>query len=278
MKWFKNFQKTRIDAIYDEAIIEKTVVYYLPCDKIRSNAMRSRSDYDEDKLVSLAYSIKKYGIIEPICVRPTEYDDSYDYEIVMGERRLRAARLLEMSAVPCIIVDVPPEISAEMSLSENLFHVPLDYFEEAFALKRLSDIYDSSLEDLASRLSMSSNELVRKLRLLELDFGERQMILDCNLSEENAVEISRISDKNTRIALIKAIESENMSNFEARKFISNARALKSPREPAEIPRDVSSAICGIKRRVDFINRHKKRADMTVDKNVDGIELRIKIKL
>ena len=278
MRWFKGLQKVN-NCVEDDGdmIIEKTTVYYIPCDKIRSNAMRSRSDFNEDKLVSLAYSIKKYGIIEPLCVRHTDFDDSYDYEIITGERRLRAARLLEMSTVPCIIVDVPSEVSAEMSLSENIFHVPLDYFEEAFALKRLCDIYGDSCEDLAARLSMSNNELVRKLRLLELDFAERQMILECNLSEDNAVEISRIADKSIRLSLVKAIENDNMSNFDAAKYISCAKASEKEKETFKPSRDVLSAISGIRKRVDFINRHKKRAEMNVENKFGEIEIKIKIR-
>ena len=277
MRWFKGLQKADNSAAENDMIIEKTTVYYIPCDKIRSNAMRSRSDFDEDKLVSLAYSIKKYGIIEPLCVRHTDFDDSYDYEIIMGERRLRAARLLEMSAVPCIILDVPSEISAEMSLTENIFHVPLDYFEEAFALKRLCDVYEDSLEDLAARLSMSNNELVRKIRLLELDFAERQMILECNLSEDNAAKISRISDKTLRHSLVKTIENENMSNFDAAKYISCAAAAERTGESFAPSRDVTSAISGIRKRVEFMNRHKKRAEMTVENRSGEIEIRIKIR-
>ena len=97
MKWFKGLQKAKFDYDYEDIIIEKTSVYYIPCERIRSNAMRSRNDFNEDKLISLAYSIKRYGIIEPICVRKTELDDSYDYEIIVGERRLRAAAMAASS-------------------------------------------------------------------------------------------------------------------------------------------------------------------------------------
>lgn len=277
MKWFRGLQKVNDCVSDNEMIIEKTTVYYIPCDKIRSNAMRSRSDFNEDKLVSLAYSIKKYGIIEPLCVRHTEYDDSYDYEIITGERRLRAARLLGLSSVPCIIIDVPPEISAEMSLTENIFHEPLDYFEEAFALKRLCDVYGDSFEDLASRLSMSGDELIRKIRLLDLDFAERRTILECNISEDNAAEISKISDKNVRLSLVKAIESDNMSDFAAARYISSAKASSHDSDVFQPTRDVSSAISGIKKRVEFINRHKKRAEMAVDNSFGEINIRIKIR-
>ena len=288
MKWFKGLRKTHNDTVIEnDNIIEKTTIYYIPCDKIRSNAMRSRSDFNEDKLVSLAYSIKKYGILEPLCVRHTEYDDSYDYEIIMGERRLRAARLLELSSVPCIIIDVPPEISAEMSLSENIFHVQLDYFEEAFALKRLCDIYEDS-ENLAARLSMSNNELVRKLRLLELDFAERQAILNLNISEDNAVELSRISDKNVRSKIIKYIETEKLGNFATAKYISKIKysyddnidnipdTAVNSKENIIISPDTSSAILEIDKELAFINHNDTCAKMSVEKNMNEIKITITI--
>lgn len=281
MKWFRGLQRARDEELENEKIIEKACVYYIRCDKIRSNTMRSRSDFNEDELVSLAYSIKKYGIIEPLCVRATDYDDSYDFEIVTGERRLRAARLLGLTAVPCVIVDVPAEISAEMSLNENLFRAPLSCFEEAFAIKRLCDAYggsDESLESLASRLSMSSEELVKRLELLELDFAERRIILELNLSSETAVEISRLSDKELRTAVLNTVERKNMSDFEAKRYIFSTELHKNDKSAESIPRDISSAISGIEKRVDFINRHKKRAELSVARGANEIDVRIRIKL
>ncbi len=272
MKWFKGLQKSRFDCEYEDMVIEKTTVYYIPCERIRSNAMRSRSDFNEDKIIALAYSVKRYGIIEPLCVRRTELDDSYDYEIIVGERRLRAAKLLGMSVVPCVIYDIPSEISAEMSLTENITHVQLDYFEEAFALRRLVDAYDGSFENLAARLYMSDAELSEKLELLELDFAERQTVLKCNLSENDAAKLSRISDKDLRALLIKGIE--NGDKYFDLSELSN----DDKRIPARnsLPRDISSAVYGIKKRVDFLNRRSKRADIEVIKRDEVIEINVKI--
>ena len=274
MKWFKGLYKTQNGFEFEDSVIEKTTVYYVPCERIRSNAMRSRSDFNEDKLVALAYSIKRYGIIEPLCIRKTELGDSYDYEIITGERRLRAAKLLEMNAVPCIIYDVPATISAEMSLSENVSHVHLDYFEEAFALRRLADAYEGSCENLAARLYMSDAELSEKLELLDLDFSERQAVLRCNLCENDATKLSQISDKELRSFLIKGIENGNTKLD----CVSAPTDLHEIPVRTAIPRDVSSVVYGIKKKVDFLNKRSRRADITVDDCKDCVEIRVKIRI
>ncbi len=274
MKWFKGLQKTRTECDYEDMIIEKTTVYYIPCERIRSNAMRSRSDFNEDKLIALAYSIKRYGIIEPLCVRRTEVGDSYDYEIIAGERRLRASKLLGLNVVPCIIYDVPSEISAEMSLAENISHVPLDYFEEAFALRRLVDTYEGSFENLAARLYMSDAELSEKLELLDLDFAERQTVLKYNLSEEDASRLSQISDKNLRGALIRGITSSAEGKETSNKLEMPVKA--PPR--SSLPRDITSAVFGIRKKIDFLNRRSKRADIDIVKSEDTVEIKIEIRI
>ena len=278
MKWFKGLQKTRTECDYEDMIIEKTTVYYIPCERIRSNAMRSRSDFNEDKLIALAYSIKRYGIIEPLCVRRTDIGDSYDYEIIAGERRLRAAKLLGLNVAPCIIYDVPPEISAEMSLAENISHVPLDYFEEAFALRRLVDTYEGSFENLAARLYMSDAELSEKLELLELDFAERQTVLKCNLSEEDASKLSQISDKDLRTALIRDIAGGTAIFSAAADDSSESDVNSNGFARNSLPRDISSAVFGIRKRINFLNRHTKRAKMDIVKRDNVMEIKIEIRV
>ena len=277
IRWFKNAEKTKNEAYQEDEIIQKCSVYYIPCDKIRPNAMRARTDFDEDKLVALAYSIKKYGIIEPLCVRATDSDDSYDYELVVGERRLRAARLLGFSSVPCIITDVSEQISAEFSLIENIFRAELDYFEVACALKRIVELGEDSFEELAARLSISQNELVRKLWLLELGYEERMLLLESGVEEDIAVEIARISNKNARIEAIKHICDNNMSASAIKNYLSTLDSGNSLRAVRELSRDVTSAITGISRRIEFLNRRRERAEMTVDNESDGVYIRIRIR-
>ena len=277
IKWLGNSKKRKKDTVASEQPIEKSAVYYIPCDSIRSNSMRSRCDFDEDKLITLAYSVKKYGILEPICVRETEPDDSYAYEVVMGERRLRAAKLAGSSSIPCIIFDVDQATSAEMSIIENIFTEPLNYFEVAAALQRISEFEEDPLDEIASRLFLPRSELSKKLWLLELDYKERQMLLNMNVPEDIAVSIARISDKDRRLKLIEGISANDMSESTMKDYIADIEKCSSY-SLCELPRDVASVLKGLSSKLKFLNRHRKRAEMKILNNADDVTVEIKIKL
>ena len=281
IKWLdRNKRKDKYRNL-PEDLIKKCSVYYIPCDSIRPNAMRSRCDFGEDKLISLAYSVKRYGIIEPICVRQTDAEDSYDFELVAGERRLRAAKLAGFTVIPCVIMNVEQGISAELSIVENLYSEPLNYFEVAVALQRIAEYRDGSFEELASGLSISQNQLIMKLLLLELDYNERQVLLSKNLSEDIAVSIARIDDKERRRTLIEAICNDNMSDFEIKQMIEKIKknSVEIDKDTfSKLPRDVTSVLKGLTAKLGLLNRRKKRAEMKVfyEENVVVAQIRIKL--
>lgn len=272
LKWFKQAENNRNFCNEEENVIEKCSVYYIPCDLIRPNALRSRCEFDEDALVSLSYSIRRYGILEPLCVRKTDEDDSYSYELVFGERRLRSAKLLGFYSVPCIIIDVTEKISAEMSFSENISRAGLDYFEVAVALSRMSELYGESLEELAERFSITKDELCDKINLLNLCYFERRALIDNAISEENAVKLAKISDSSLRRRIIEAILGGEDFNLDENDLLLRTNAAKP-----ELPRDVSSVINGIKSRIKLLNRHKKRAELDISDSGESLFIRIKIK-
>lgn len=278
-KWFDKKKNSAGTLEIDGELIKKCSVYYISCDAIRPNAMRSRYDFDEDKLVNLACSIKNYGIIEPIIVRETDVDDSYDYEIVSGERRLRAAKLAGLSLIPSIILDIEQEISAEMSIIENVHSEPLNYFEHAVALQRLKEHYQDDFCDVSSRLGLSEHQMSKKLKLLELSYNERQILLNMNVSENNALGIAQITDKAQRHMLIESICGEGLNEDAIKSHLEliNGNNARSNCD-LELPRDVSSAIKGIISKINFLNRYKKRADVKLSRSIDCITLNISIKL
>lgn len=274
-KWFnKNSKQKQLD--YSDDLIKKCAVYYVPCDLIRPNVMRSRSDFDEDKIISLAYSIKHYGVVEPICIRETDADDSYAYEIITGERRLRAAKLAGLLTIPCIILEIEQQTAAELSIMENLHSEPLNCFEVAFALQRIADNGNDSFDELASRLSISQNELNKKLWLLELEYEERQMILNMDINEDLAIDIARITNKSHRRAILNTALEKNLNSSEIRELIRNPSFCED--KVYDIPRDVASVIKGFFSKVNFLNRRKKRAEMKILHNDGCLIAEIRIKL
>ena len=278
MRWLRKGKSLQNQSNIEVELIKKSEVYCIPCDRIRANTMRSRCDFDEDKIISLAYSIKHYGVIEPLCVKKTDDEDSYDFEIIAGERRLRAAKLAELTSVPCIIIEADQGISAELSLIENVYSEPLNYFEVAVALKRLLELDDGSFEELAARLSIPQSALLKKLWLLELEYDERQSLLNMDISEEIAVAIAKITDKSRRREMIECIcENKVMKSTENEYAELCARSHYND-SASDLPRDINSVIKGISSKTKLLNRHGERAKMKVLRTEKTVTVEISIKL
>ena len=276
INWFKRNKAIENQTENIDDVIEKCAVYYISCDKIRSNAMRSRTNFDEDKLITLAYSIKKYGVIQPLCVRKTEEDDIYDYEIIAGERRLRAAKLAGLSTIPCIIMAPQALFAAELSIAENIHSESLNYFEIAAALKRIADHSEDSLRNLAMRLSLTEEALINKAWLLELNFEERLVLLNANVGENLAVSIAKISDKEKRSKIIEYISSTDATESAISSYIEKMDS-KPQNDSLKLPRDVSSIVKSISSKVKLLNRRSERGKIKLNNELDGIKIEIFIK-
>ena len=149
-------------------------VLLIPTDQIYPNPNQPRQVFDQEELVNLAISIRMNGILQPITVRQTDKG----YELVSGERRLRASRLAGLISIPCIVVDVNNMKSAVFALIENLQRQNLNYFEEAIAIERLMNEYGLSQEDAARRLGKAPSTVSNKLRLLSLPEKARICLME----------------------------------------------------------------------------------------------------
>ncbi len=165
-------------------------IQYVPVDRIRPNPHQPRRTFSREGLEELAESIRAYGILQPLTVRRTETG----YELVAGERRLRAARLAGLGTVPCLVARVGEEDSALLALIENLQRRDLDCWEEAEALARLISLYGLSQEQAAEKLGKSQSGVANKLRLLRLPEEIRRLIRENGLSERHARALLRLSD------------------------------------------------------------------------------------
>ena len=141
-----------------------TRVQYIPLGRIRPNPQQPRRSFDEEGLAELAASIRSCGILQPLTVRRA----GEGYELVAGERRLRAARIAGLREVPCLVAQVGEEDSALLALMENLQRRDLDCWEEAQAIARLISRYGLSQEEAARRLGRAQPTVANKLRLLRL--------------------------------------------------------------------------------------------------------------
>ena len=174
-----------------ECIRESERVCMLEECRIMSNRRQPRKIFEDTAIWSLADSIHRHGILQPLSVR--KIDDSF--ELVAGERRLRAARLLKMKRVPCIIINIDDETSAVMSIIENIQRQNLNIFEEAMAILTLKELYEMTQERIAQTLSVSQSYVANKLRILRLTSDEQRLVLENGLTERHCRALLRLDER-----------------------------------------------------------------------------------
>ena len=177
-------------------------VLLIPSDSIYPNPNQPRKVFDQSELVNLAISIRMNGILQPITVREVENG----YELVSGERRLRASKLAGLLNVPCIVVEVNSLKSAVFALIENLQRQNLAYFEEAQAINKLMKDFSLSQDEAARRLGKAPSTVSNKLRLLGLPEEARNLLSENGLSERHARALLRLQEEDIMEVLQKVID------------------------------------------------------------------------
>ena len=177
-------------------------VLLIPSDSIYPNPNQPRKVFDQSELVNLAISIRMNGILQPITVREIENG----YELVSGERRLRASKLAGLLNVPCIVVEVNSLKSAVFALIENLQRQNLGYFEEAQAINKLMKDFSLSQDEAARRLGKAPSTVSNKLRLLGLPEEARNLLSENGLSERHARALLRLQEEDIMEVLQKVID------------------------------------------------------------------------
>ena len=179
---------------------KKTVgkIYLLPVDEIHPSPFQARTNFDEQELAGLAQSIRENGLLQPISVRKT--DDGY--ELVAGERRLRACKMAKLRQIPAVLCDYSDERTAALGLLENIQREDLNPFEQAQGLRDVMVLWDCTQAEAAKRLGMVQPTFANKIRLLQLTADQRQFILDNGLTERHARAVLRLPENRRSEALI----------------------------------------------------------------------------
>lgn len=187
-------------------------------ENILPNPNQPRIKFDYDELEGLASSIRSSGLLQPINVRPLE---NGKYELISGERRLRAARMVGLSNLPCIVMNVSDEQSALFALIENVQRQNLDFFEEAVALEKLMSEHGLSQEELSKKLGKAQSTLSNKLRLLRLPEDLRYRISCAGLSERHARALLTLPDNTLRAKALDIVIERRLNVAETEKLISD---------------------------------------------------------
>lgn len=190
-------------------------VLYLPVGQIRPNPAQPRRIFDPKALAELADSIREYGILQPLTVRKTEAG----WELVAGERRLRAARMAGLSEVPCLLLGVDDRQSGLIALVENLQRKDLDYIEEAEGLARLISSYGLNQEQAAAQVGKSQSAIANKLRLLRMGEPVRVALRAHGLTERHARALLRLPDDAARLEAIETIAQQDLTVARTEQYI-----------------------------------------------------------
>lgn len=209
-------------------LYEASRVVHLALSDITINPMQSRRDAEPNALRELSASIGKYGILQPLSVR--RRDGSY--ELVSGERRLRAARLAGLREAPCIVLDVGEETSAAIVLVENLQRRDLDFVEEAHALEKLRSRFEYTQEEVARLVGRSQSAVANKLRLLRLPPELLLALREAGLGERHARALLRLGDDNAAAHALARMIAEDMNVARAEEYV---EALIHPPAPPPPP-------------------------------------------
>lgn len=208
-------------------------IHMLPPDSLFPNPSQPRFVFEDEPMLRLADSIKRSGILQPLSVRPAEKkaDECQTYQIIAGERRWRAARIIGLKEIPCVVLNVDSQKSAELALIENIQREDLNIFEQAAAISSLIDIYGLTQEQAAKQLSSSQSYIANKLRILRLSPKERTEIIKHNLSERHARALLKITEPELRLEVIQTIAAKEMNVSATEKYIDRLLTPQAPPPP-----------------------------------------------
>lgn len=229
------------------------------------NPSQPRQSFDYDSLYGLAESIKNNGIIQPLLVRAVS---GSEYELISGERRLRAARIAGLSSVPCIIRNINLNDSAVFAVLENLQRKDLNFFEEAVSINRLSSDFGFTQSQIGKRLGKSQSSLSNKIRLLKIPAPLREKIIESNLTERHARALLKITDPVLMEKCLDFIITNSLNVFQTEKYIDSVlfKPNLSPTKPRlKMLTDVRLFINSINQAVKTMN------DAGIDANVKKTE-------
>ena len=246
---------------------------WLALSSIRPNAQQPRQEFDEFALLELAASIKENGLLQPITVRPCEDG----YELIMGERRCRACRMLGHTHIEAFILPADDEESALLALVENMQRRNLHFFEEAQAYARLCE-KGMTQEMLSRMLGKSAGAVNNRLRLLKLESSVRALIMENNLSERHARALLPLPGEAARLRICQQAAMQKLSVQKTEELVARALErlpLPSPsRKVISLVRDHRLYINAIRGIVDQLRDTGLDAKCEVNEYDSAVEIRV----
>ena len=205
-------------------------VVFLPARSIKPNPQQPRRIFDEEALAELSDSIRQHGILQPLSVRRV----GVTYELIAGERRLRAAQMAGLGEIPCIVMSMDDTQSGLVALVENLQRQDLDFVEEAQGIARLIQMQNLSQEQAARMLGKSQSAVANKLRLLRHSPEVLKAIREANLTERHARALLKLPTEPEKIMAIATIRDLGMSVARTERYIESLLSAQDKSAPSRV--------------------------------------------
>ena len=253
----------------------KRQVLNLPVSGIRPNPRQPRRDFPPGELSELALSISQLGVLQPLTVRRTPGG----WELIAGERRLRAAQLAGLPTVPCLPVEADGETSALLALVENLQRKDLDVWEEAAALRQLMERYGLTQEEAARRVGKSQSAVANKLRLLKLPEDVIDTLRANRLTERHARSLLRLDSPERQRLAVEYILKHQLNVAKTEEYVDKlcgGRKLPRKAKPVYKIRDVRLFLNTVNRGLAVMKSAGVNAQCGQEETEDGIILTIHI--
>lgn len=258
-------------------LFESNRVLFLSTDSIVPNPNQPRKKFNQEGLTELADSIREHGVLQPLSVRRLPANR---YELISGERRLRAAKIAGLENVPCILVNADDLESSLLALIENLQRRDLDFVEEATALQKLISTYHLSQEDAAKRVGKSQSAVANKLRLLKLTPELLEELRASGLTERHGRALLRVPEEQ-RLEVLSHIKEHNLNVAQTDAYIDALlvppeQPPSKPRKPTIYIKDIRLFLNTLRRGLDTMQRSGLNAQCGKEESEDSITLTITI--
>ena len=256
----------------EEKLLE---VIDIPVDSIIPNPFQPRKSFSDEGLAELSASIREFGIIQPLIIRKADKG----YELIAGERRLRASVIAGLSQVPCIVRTASDKEMAEIALIENLQREDLHYFEEAVGYESLLSQFSLTQEVLAERVGKSQSTIANKLRLLRLPTKVREQVFSAGLTERHARALLKLEQEAEQLRIVQMIAENMLTVKEAEDLIRDIEKPSSdkddlPKRPPmlRIVKDVRIFINTVHELVAQIRKTGLPVQVTQEQNEDSVTI------
>ncbi len=256
-------------------------IEYIPVEKIRPNPYQPRKNFEQSSLEDLAKSISEHGIMQPITLRMI----GNSYELIAGERRLKAAKISGLKEVPAIIAEVTSKDSAILALIENLQRENLNFMEESEAYNIVMQDYGYTQQEFAATLGKNQSTIANKLRILKLPQEIKKLLVEHNLTERHARALLKLPSSELQQKAIHKIIKQDLNVKKSEQLINDMLyEITNDRSPnSESHQKVKTYIKDIRlftntitQAVNIIQKSGIDAKYTMQEKPDGYEIKIKI--